>query len=313
LTRSFAGALNWWWDEYVNAKNLYPHYTAVRNFTRDVNWNSRNVIPLKTTPVVYHTGGVNGSAGYSDVDITAQDTWGGIKYSEFTIGNTGDVSGGVLNMYLHGTSKMDLKVEPVFHVDYPANGKFALHIDTVSQGAQLLIYLDNKLTLDKELAAGAGDGPWKKSIYRKEYNIYQCVYDERFEIDVPKGLHTIRLANNGKDWISIKTVTLVNYKNDAFANARVVGLGLDNEMLVWIQNKERNWRNDILRKYPAYIKGVSFRIQDVASGLYKIEWWDTFNGKMISAQDAEAKGGELEIAIPDFDKDIACKIKKTVK
>lgn len=311
LTRSFAGALHWWWEEYVNAMNLYPHYKAVRNFVRDVDWDSRNVAPIKTTPICYSDKAVQ--PRYSDVDIPTRNTWGDTAYSEFTAENNGEISGGVLNMYLHGVSKKGFRLEPVFHVNYPADGRFMVHVDTVSQGAQLIIYLDDKVAFKKELAAVAGEGPWKKSVYSKQYDIYQCVYDDYFGIDVPKGKHTLRLANTGQDWISIKNITLVNYMDSSIADARIVGLALDNEMLLWIQNKDWNWRNDLQGKPHRLIKYALFRIQDVIDGLYNIEWWDTFKGVVISARSARAEGGELTVTIPDFDKDIACKIARVIK
>lgn len=307
MTRSFAGALNWWWSEYVMAKNLYSHYKGLANFVRDVRWDSKRVEPIKTTPIIKKT---KKADTYSDVKIPTTDRWGEALYSEFEVKNNGDLSGGVLNTYLHGLSKEAMRLEPVFHVDYPADGKFVIHIDMVSQDANMIVYLDDREVINKKFPAGPGEGPWKRSLYRHDYKIYQCVYDTDVALTIPKGKHSLCLSNTGKDWISIKYISLTNYRSDAFPNARVVGLHLDDEIILWIHNKDYDWRNDIKDIAPSTINDAYIDILEVEDGLYTVEWWDTFDGNVQSHTEAVAKSGSLGIDIPDFLNDIACKIKK---
>jgi len=308
---SFSGALNWWWAEYVKGKNLYFHYKALRNFIADVKWNSKNVRFINTTPMI--VGQANPKTLYSNIMLGTNDAWGEKVYSEFTVANNGDVSGGAINAYLHGAFKKEFKIEPVFHVNYPSDGKFIVLVDMVSQGANLVIYLDGKEMLKKELPAGPGEGPWKRSLYRKDYNIYQCVYDAPFEIAVPKGEHVIKIENTGKDWIRITKITLTNYMDSTFANARSLGLAVGDEMLFWVQNKEYNWRDVRKGLTPSTIKGASFKVKGVENGAYHIEWWDTFEGKVLLSQNINAKDNVMNISVPDFSKDLACKIRKGVR
>lgn len=307
LTRCFASSLNWWWADYVKGKNLHAHYKALRNFIQDVDWSSKRVEFLNTTPIMTEKG-LN--PVLSPVLIYPTRTWGDTNYTEFTISNNGDVAGGAVNTYLHAPLKKEMRIEPVFHVNYPADGKFIIQVDVVSQGANLVISLDGGEVENRNFPAGAGAGPWKRSLYRKDVGIYQCVYDTPVGIDVPRGIHTIKLSNTGVDWLSIKNITLVNYTDSNFANARCLGLRVGEAMLLWIQNKDYNWKDMKMGPGKSRISGASFKILDVKNGNYDIEWWDTFKGRIILRNSIAAANGEMVVNIPHFTKDIACKIRK---
>jgi len=38
MSGSFGGAVNWWWDSYIEPNNLYYQYKALANFVEDINW-----------------------------------------------------------------------------------------------------------------------------------------------------------------------------------------------------------------------------------------------------------------------------------
>jgi hypothetical protein len=309
LTRSFSGAMNWWWAGYVRGKNLYYHYKALRNFVKDVKWDSRGIFFLETTPVAYDNPPTK-KTSYSNAMITTYKKWGEMHYREFYIKNNGDVVGGPINGYLHGSLKPKFRIMPVFHVNFPTAGKFIIRIDIVSQGGRFFAYLDGKEVVNRDFPVGTGKGPWQRSLFRKDKKIYQCAYNCDVEIDVPKGEHTIRLKNVGKDWMGIKKITLTKYKSSNFADARVLGLAVGDEMLFWVQNKDYNWRNLYKGIKPSKIIDTSFTVKNVENAMYDIEWWDTFRGEIISREEAKAKRAVLHVKVPEFSKDIACKIRK---
>ena len=310
MSRSFAGALNWWWEEYVRPKNLYHHYLALRRFLDGVDWNSSRVECLKTSPVKI-AAGESEEIKYSDVTVPTKELWGNTNFREFTIGNNGEITGGYVIGYLHGTLKNDtMRIEPVFHVNYPADGKFIIKVGTVSQGGHLVAYVDDKEALSQDFPAGPGEGPWIKSTFRPDYKVYQCLYNTDVEVPVSKGEHVIRLSNTGLDWIGIKNIRLTNYSSSLFANARALGLALDKVILLWIQNKSYNLSSVREGLEPKEIKGASLTIEGAADGLYNIEWWNTTEGKITSTTQAAAKDKKLTLTIPSFPRDIACKIKR---
>ncbi len=309
LSGSFSGALNWWWAGYVRGKNLYPHYRALRNFVADVNWDSKRVAFPETTPIMRKVP-ESEEIICTDTTVQTKKTWGDTRYREFTINNNGDVSGGVINYYLQGLAQKGLKINPIFHLNYPESGKFIIHVDMVSQGACVIGFLDTARVMTAAFPTGPGSGPWKKSIHIRTHDIYQCYYNTTIEVAVPRGEHTLKLINTGKDWLGIKKITLTGYKNNAFVNARLTGLIIGDEILFWIQNKDYNWHRATRGMEPSQITGASFDVRNTENGRYEVEWWDTFNGDIILRESAHARDNMLRISIPAFSKDLACKIRK---
>jgi len=43
-------------------------------------------------------------------------------------------------------------------------------------------------------------------------------------------------------------------------------------------------------------------------GNYTVLWWDTHTGEPISRQTASPDGNRLQLAVPPFTRDLACKI-----
>jgi hypothetical protein len=195
-------------------------------------------------------------------------------------------------------------------VDYPADGEFILNIGLVSQGACVEILMDDILALSECLPAGRGEGPWQRSLFRKDQKIYQCVYNMPLSIKVPKGKHVIKLRNSGMDWAGIKSIKLTNYKDQSFANARMTGLETSEVYLICIHNRDFNCKKTKNGSEPGMITGSYFTLPVDKQGEHSIEWWDTFSGKIIKTDTAIASDGIIKVMIPPFSKDIACKIKK---
>jgi hypothetical protein len=309
LTRSFSSPLNWWWAGYVKGKNLYRHYGTFRDFIEGMDWNAENVTFIETTPLRYNGADEKGSS-YGEVRIQTLRKWGEMHFKEFTVKNNGDVEGGLINGYLHGSEKPQFRINPVFRVDYPEAGQFIMHVDIVSQAGRLVAYLDGKEVLSREFPVGTGEGPWQRSLYRKDENIYQCAYNTDVAIDVPAGKHTIQFENIGKDWIGIKRIMLTNYKSTNFADARVLALAVGDTTLLWMQNKEYNWRNIYDGVTPAKIEGTTVGLEGLSNGTYRVRWYNPGEGVWMLEDKLRTRKGALELEVPAFNKDIACRIER---
>ncbi|MBF0215727.1 MAG: cellulase family glycosylhydrolase [Candidatus Omnitrophica bacterium] len=307
LSGSFASALNWWWDGYVMGKDLYPHYKALRKFLEGTKWDAKNAGPVEISPVMIETGKKK-QTGYDDITIYPVKEWGSMKYKEFTIRNNGDISGGSLNYYLQGVSNSEIKINHILKLNFPKEGKLILNVDMVSRGGKLTAYLDGVKAASVTFPVGPGSGPWKKSVYLKEYDVYQCEYDKNIEIIVPKGEHRLRLMNSGEDWIGIKSIKLTDYLSGSYANARITGISVGDERLYWIQNRDSNWRE---KGQLNEIKNAYFDIKGGFNGQYTVEWWDTYKGIVTSSDTAWAVKSSLRVNIPSFTRDIACKIRRS--
>ncbi len=90
---------------------------------------------------------------------------------------------------------------------------------------------------------------------------------------------------------------------------RVVGLQGKTCVYLWISDSEATWSNLALKKItPNAISAASLTVEGLEPGTYRVQWWDTWKGGVITQQDVRAASPKLEIKVPTFTRDIACKI-----
>ncbi len=77
--------------------------------------------------------------------------------------------------------------------------------------------------------------------------------------------------------------------------------------LAWVLNRGWNWLDWVDGKRPPAIQGATLKIPVAADGVYRVEVWDTFEGKVLSESRTAAKNRMLEVALPAFSFDLALK------
>ncbi len=92
---------------------------------------------------------------------------------------------------------------------------------------------------------------------------------------------------------------------------RVLGYQGDDCAYLWISDSRATWWNLIAEKrQPAPVADASIEIRGLRPGKYRLEWWDTYKGKIIRTGRISCTQGPLQISAPTFSRDIACKISK---
>jgi hypothetical protein len=137
------------------------------------------------------------------VELLTRGAWARPGVNRFTVTADGKVNNpDQLYSCLQGRLHPDLRNNPTFVVDYPADGKFLVHVNSVAaSGANLEFYLDGKLVLRQDLPD-----------LDKQNDGGAAEYDQEYGIDVPRGKHEVRLDNTGGDWLSVDYFLLINYK-----------------------------------------------------------------------------------------------------
>jgi hypothetical protein len=90
---------------------------------------------------------------------------------------------------------------------------------------------------------------------------------------------------------------------------QVLGLRAGHRNWLWLFNPAASWSGIVIGQHaPGEIQGASVRLEHVPSGHYRVEWWDTHTGTLISKEARLAVDGELVVTPPSFTEDIACKL-----
>ncbi len=94
-------------------------------------------------------------------------------------------------------------------------------------------------------------------------------------------------------------------------NFRVLGLRDDEGGLFWMQNKNNTWyRCAAQGKRMKSLKGVVLKLSNLTPGRYAVEWWNTYDGSIITEFETDVPEGILKARPPASASDIACKVRR---
>jgi len=309
VSQACGTAMLWWWDNYVEPNNLYSLLKPVAEFVKGVPFNKAEFRRAQVGDLRYA-----GTAPPARLEALNLDpdrgSWEPAPFNQpntFVVSTDGTVEPeGRLARVFHGTRNHPTLHNPAtFEVDYPAAGKFIVTVTGVSGhgGAALKVYLDGALKIDKDFADPDGAG---KTDTLNEYN-------GDYPLDVPQGKHTLRVVNDGNDWLYVQ-YRLPDYRRRTDPGVQVYALQCDPAKadglaaLVWLKNERYNWFNYVQGEEFRQIAPCQFTLSGVPEGQYEVEWWDTYTGKVTDRQQATAQQGMLTVVAGKLLNDVACKV-----
>jgi hypothetical protein len=125
----------------------------------------------------------------------------------------------------------------------------------------------------------------------------------------------VNKAAPGALWKDVVTVAyeLTNYRLRRGPNLDWAGLQSDDTLLVWLHDPGYTWLfARIGRKAMPQPEGV-LRLKQVADGAYTVVWRDTWTGKILGYDTAEARDGSLELRTPVITKSAIAKLNRISK
>lgn len=279
LSGAMGAAGTWWWESYIEPKNLYYHFKPLSNFIATVQLRTEN---YKTTKAASFGGNAGG-----DLTVAPGSGWGLVLGSNFTIDAAGSISPSVtqLGIYLYGSQyNTQFRNPPTFNINYTVSGQFQVKTgNSTGITPSIAIYLDGVL-ITNNLTVG----------------INQTV-----SINVPAGQHTIKVDNLGTDWI---TISGYQFKGVSAAPFNVYALkSADNKKAAgWIHNIKYNWQDVGATGIPSAVAGVSATIEEMSNGGYDVKFYDCATGRLVSTLSAaQATNGKLTFAVPSMNWDLA--------
>jgi hypothetical protein len=92
---------------------------------------------------------------------------------------------------------------------------------------------------------------------------------------------------------------------------RLFGYQGNSRAYIWIFDTQATWWNRVIaNKQPAPITCATIDIQGLRPGDYRLEWWHTYEGRVIRTERISLAEGPLRISVPTFSGDIALKIRQ---
>ena len=110
----------------------------------------------------------------------------------------------LLPKYLYGLQKNDIQ-RSAYRIEHDFNIAYNLDVNvgTVSHEARLIVKADGAVIYDRLFKSGPGRGEWKQAVYKKEWNIYQNIFDKDYRINIPASAKVITLEVTDGDWMTV--------------------------------------------------------------------------------------------------------------
>ncbi|MBV9848310.1 MAG: DUF5060 domain-containing protein [Armatimonadetes bacterium] len=310
LSGDAGGAMLWWWDNYIAPKDIYGQLTPLRRFADTVPWTAGPWATL--TMDAPRTAG--GPETFTDLVLPGAAGWGRSAATDFTLTQEGASKAPGLPAFLYSPGKPDLRTTPTFHVNYRRPGRFLVHVDQVSNAADLHVLLDGRVAREIPMSAAPPSDPSVKPEYESTQlhpefgGVYQAQWNREYGIDVPAGAHTITLDVASGDWLHIDRYTLTDYRSSRYPDVTLIGLRHGARAILWAQNAGHTWK-DVYEKRPIpTITGAATVVRGLPDGRYQIAWWDTTRGVVTRREVVSARGGSLPLRLPPLATDVAARI-----
>jgi hypothetical protein len=268
----------WWWDNFIDPCNLYGVFTPLAIYAANENLADYNLARAQRA--------VSGAEAYYASPVLS-DFWAVTTQFDFYLQE--DYFPGMENLsrWLHGTSKdqYGVRSDPNFHLNMLTAGALKIHVQSTAD------WCDNSL---KVLVNG---GQVFSHTYPADSN--------NFTIAVPlsAGQQSVHIVNTGADWFNISSY---EFAPNNVSPLDSIGLSSKKRAYIWIYdvNSQIGLTNHgVIHNEPVIVKGLD-------DGSYTVEVYATRDaGGVIDSGGADSVSGVLTYTLPDFEKDIAVKVK----
>ena len=260
--------MTWWWDNYVEPKDLYYHFEPVSTVAQNVPFKTGNLSPAPVT--------VTGAPG--DLSLTPTlGGWGALADTSFTIEN-GQVTpaGASTATFLYGAQwNTQYRRPPVFYVNYPASGQFRVKTGSeTGQAPKIVIWLDGAKVLEQNAAI-----------------------NQTYSINVPAGQHTIKVDNTGTDWITIASYVFAGLGSQV--DAYILKSENQNKVAGWVLNNNYNHEYVKTNGQPSPAVGATLQVPGMQNGAYTVRYYNCMTGALQSTEPVSVTNGSLSLVLPD--------------
>jgi hypothetical protein len=292
---SFGWPMAWNCSDPADREDLYRIYKPLGDFISGISWARGNYYRIKNGRVYY-----DDSEGKKPGDVVLYpiDRFAKQVKNRFIITPDGNmVNGEYFGAYLFGRDRTALKNDPVMVLTNPVPSKLILDLGAVSGEGVLEIEVNDEKLLTATVSAAQG-----KDIKPSE----TISSTHSFAVDLHAGDNEVIIRNSGKGWIKVDSIKIKDFTDPVTAPVFVAGMMNEDSAYLWFRHREYGAENT----KPGMVAGAFYDLDGLKPGRYVIESYDTYNGVFTGRTEKIIDKEPIKITIPEFDKDIAIRVKK---
>ncbi|MDD5570139.1 MAG: T9SS type A sorting domain-containing protein [Bacteroidales bacterium] len=270
--------LFWYWDTYIECKNLYSTYKILGDFLNGVD-------------IVQEMQGNYQSFKYSNAVMspTTLTAVGGLGWvpsmqDSFVVDAQGNFPGiENLSTFIHGTAHASMGRKSIFTLTFSANGTAYLDASgTYSSPQTIQVYIDGNLTTTYTVPQTGGT----------------------FSVPVSAGTHKIKYYNTGTDWVNVSS-----YRFYPVAIPSTITYGYSKNKNAYGYIYDQTYGQWADSSAVSSISGIILKIGPLDAGNYKVDFVNPQTGVSNTSPSVyTASNDTITVALPDFKKDLAFKV-----
>jgi hypothetical protein len=272
---SMGTGMTWWWDNYIDPRNLYYHFKGPAALVSQVDLEARNFRPNGSAFVT-------GAPG--DLNLGASLGWGELGDTSIQVAGNGTTTPASpkLSQYLYGSVwNTQYRRPPNFSVNMPQAGAFkVLTSGQAGNNPKLVIWVDGAQVLNVVPAT-----------------------NQTYSVNIPAGQHTVKVDNLGTDWLGIASYTFSGI------GAKVKPYVLVSEdkkhLAAWLLNTDYNHINVKNNGVPSAVNGATLTVDNLISGAYQARWINPLTGDLVASEEVTVAGNSLQLDLPELVWDLA--------
>ena len=302
LSGSAGTAMPWWWDNYIHPEGMYVVWRTLSEFFDHEPLGSPLFGPARISTS-------------TDDNVEPKPSPGATPFTERLLPETdwdspvapttiafsaprAEPRKKLFHAFLHGAMQPTRRRTIRLRAWFAKDACLRMHVNSVSRGARLVVSVDGQTAHAHHLRDRD-----RRSLVRSEY-------DQTLRVRIPAGLHLVTLANEGRDWLYLDWIELVNVLPASglapTVPVRAYGLASEEAAWVWLLNPDATWP-----KTPTMsVWGARATVEGLRDGDYGIEWWDPPTGTILGHESAQSRRGRLLLVAPEFKIDVAAKVSR---
>ncbi len=295
----------WWWDNHIHPHDLYHHFTALSRFVQGVNFPKEGFQRIHSATFTLKE--PTRAPVYEDLILHGPTSWEphpSNKPTTVQVSRDGTVTvREQVAGLLHGLRNHRDKHNPLtIETDLPHPTRLRIFVSGVSGhgGAHLIAERNGQRVLDKDM-------PDPDDTQNTE-TLTQ--YNGEYVVDIPAGKQTVVVKNIGNDWVFVSYVLERAVKQTA-PPLRLFGLQGKRTSLLYIEHSQHTWYQvNVVKRKPEPGPPTILHIPGFPSGRYRVQWWDTYEGKVTRTEEVQVGSEGLRLEMPEVATDLAIKIER---
>jgi PKD repeat protein len=264
---SFASAMSWWWDNYLYPNGFFSYFQPIAGFFSQIEDDISTFQP--NVPLCYSD---NFNQILIDPDYNNQNNKAPENYFHFEPSGLMYPNRLFLGRFIFGSLYGGRRNPPTFKVNYQNAGEFKVRTGSTAVLSKIKIQLNGNTILNQGASTNS-----------------------TYTINVPAGIHEIRVENSSLGICEIENYQFHNYAPEL----RTFTYENEKNAAGWFQNRNYNWEYVNQNGEPAPVTGGQIFLKDKTPGVYEIKWYNS-EGNYTESDFRFETGNDITIAVPEF-------------